>query len=188
MKLYEIDFKEGYRDIILKNHDDDIKYIKMLVNDYALKEQWPKIEIKVNHKGKKNDGPFFWSTIGALVISEKAKDELEEFWNNDDFELLPIYLEDEIYFIIHVINLQEIEFKIVRNKEDNVIKILNLKELQSKNMNEKGLFRIRLKNGKPYYPIFITEKFVELIKNSILKGFNFGVLWDSSVQEVNEVE
>lgn len=48
-------------------------------------------------------------------------------------------------------------------------------------MNEKGFFRICLKNGKLYYLIFIIEKFVELIKNFILKGFNFGVLWDFSV-------
>lgn len=181
MKLYEINFKEGYRDIILKNHADDIKYIKMLINDYSIKKEWPKVEIKINNKGKINDGPFFWSIIGALVISEKAKNQLENFFDNDKFELLPLYLEEEVYYIVHALELQEIEFNIKKDEEGNFTKVFNQKELQSNNIVDKGIFRIRLKNGKPYYPIFITEKFVELIKNSTLKGFNFGEVWDSSV-------
>ncbi|WP_315076423.1 hypothetical protein [uncultured Clostridium sp.] len=180
MKLYEIKFKEGYRDVILKNHTDDVKYIKMLINDYSIKEQWPKIEIKINHKGKKSDGPFFWSVIGALIISEKAKNELEDFWNNDKFELLPLYLENEIYYIVHILELQDVEFNIKKDAEGNFSKIFNKKELSSKDIASKGIFRIRLKNGKPYYSIFITEKFIEIVKDSTLKGFNFEEMWDSS--------
>lgn len=178
MKLYEIKFKEGYRDVILKNYDNDVKYIKMLINDYSIKEQWPKIEIKINHKGKKSDGPFFWSIIGALIISEKAKNELENFWNNNKFELLPLYLEEEVYYIVHVVELQDIEFNIKKDEKGNFTKVFNQKELQSNNIVDKGIFRIRLKNGKPYYSIFITEKFVELVKNSTLKGFKFEEVWD----------
>lgn len=181
MKLYGINSKEGYRDIILKNYDEDIKYIEMLINDYIVKEQWPKIEIKINYKGKKSDGPFFWSIMGALVISEKAKDELKHFWNNDKFELLPLYLENEIYYIVHVIELEDLEFDMQEDEEGNLINIFNKEELLSKNIIDKGIFRIRFENGKPDYPIIITEKFVELVKNSTLKGFNFGEVWDSSL-------
>jgi hypothetical protein len=188
MKLYEIDFKEGYRDVILKNHKEDIKHIKMLINDYSLKEQWPRIEISVSHKGKKNDGPFFWSVVGGVVVSEKAKDELEEFWKNDDFELLPLYLEDEIYYIVHVIRLENLEFDMQENESGDLIDIFNKEELLAKNIIDKGLFRIRFETGKPNYRIYITEKFVELVKNSTLKGFNFGVVWDSSMNEVNEAK
>lgn len=180
MKLYEIKFKEGYRDVILKNYDNDVKYIKMLINDYSIKEQWPKIEIKINHKGKKSDGPFFWSIIGALIISEKAKNELEDFWNNNKFELLPLYLGNEIYYIVHVIELEDVEFDMQEDENGNFINIFNKEELLSKNIIDKGIFRIRLKNGKPDYPILITEKFIEIVENSTLKGFNFEEMWNSS--------
>lgn|GEM_PF-3769391 len=181
MKLYGINSKEGYRDFILKNYDEDIKYVEMLINDYSIKEEWPKIEIKINYKGKISDGPFFWSIMGALVISEKTKNELVEFWNDEKFELLPLYLENEVYYIVHVLELQDIEFGIKKDSEGNFSKIFNEKELLTKDIVDKGIFRIRLKNGKPYYPIFITEKFVELIENSTLKGFNFGEVWNSEV-------
>lgn len=182
MKLYETTCYEGYEDLGLKNEDYD-EYIESLANNYSLKNNWPKIELEIVNKGKKSDMPFFWGEMGMMVISEKFKNEMKDFFCDKSFELLPLYLDETVYYIVHVIEVNKVNFKFEKDNKGNYIRIFSSKELIEKNIVDKGLFRVYLKNGEPDETIFITEKFISMLKNTSLKGFKFKVVWDSEVND-----
>lgn len=169
MKIYYLGSKEGYRDITLKDYDKDSKYIKMLECDYRIKDKWPRIELEIASKGKKSDIPYFWASGGRLVLSENARNKMRDIFETEKIELLPMYLENEVYYLVHIVKMEDIKFT----------KEFSEEELIEKNIEDRYVFGIYRPSGKVAKYTYITEKFINRMKELGLKGINFKVYWDS---------
>lgn len=179
MKIFNTNFKEGYEDICLKNYQQDIEYMEMLSSTLKIKEQWPRIELKLNKKGKKSDIPFFWSTMGDLIISDNCKNKINNFFDKETVELLPMYLEERKYYAVHVIEVDDLNYNLVEDKNGNIRPLFSKEKIVEKNIEDKGIFRVFLINNKPLNTIFITEKFKNNIEKLGLKGLSFEEVWNS---------
>ena len=178
MKIYNTTCVEGYESFNDKNDCFD-DWADELRKNYSIKEKWPKIELDLTHKGKKSDMPFFWETMGALVISQRLKKEFDKFLDSPSIELLPMYFENETYYLIHIINVDDLTYKYIKDSRGNFKLIFNEKELIEKKIIDKGLFRIFINDEEPDDSVYITEKFVDKVRELGLKGVKFEVIWDS---------
>ena len=180
MKIYINDFKEGYQNIAIKNEEID-DCLDELVNDYRIIATWPYVELEIYGKGKKNDFLYFWDKGGILVISERAKNTLIDFFKNESFELLPMYLNNECYYAVHIINVEKTKNEFRENATHDVQQIFDIEYLKKNNVVDKGIFRVYLTDDEANEKVFITEKFVEMVQNTDLKGANYQLFWDSEV-------
>ena len=178
MKIYINNFKEGYQNIGIKNEEVD-DCLDELANDYRIMERWPHVELEICDKGKKNDFPYFWNNGRILVISERAKNTLVDFFKNESFELLPMFLNDECYYIVHIINVEQTKNHFKENKNHDIQQIFDIEYLKKNNIYDKGIFRVYLTEDEADEEVFITEKFIEMVKNTDLKGASYELIWDS---------
>lgn len=179
MKIYYLGSKEGYRDITLKDYDKDSDYIEMSECDYRIKDKWPRIELEIAHKGKKSDIPYFWASGGRLVLSENARNKMRDIFETERIELLPMYLGDEVYYLVHIVKMEDVELKLTMYEGFKFIEEFDERELVEKNIEDKYIFGIYLKENKVDEYTYITEKFIDKVKELGLKGINFKVYWDS---------
>lgn len=179
MKIYYLGSKEGYRDITLKDYDKDSYYIEMSECDYRIKDKWPRIELEIAHKGKKSDIPYFWASGGRLVLSENARNKMRDIFEEERIELLPMYLGEEVYYLVHIVEMEDIKLKVTMYGELKFTEEFNEEELIEKNTEDRCVFGIYRPSGKVDKYTYITEKFINRMKELGLKGINFKVYWDS---------
>lgn len=180
MKIYNTTCKEGYEDLCIKNYNCINDWTEELKKDYSIKSEWPsRVELEVADRGKKSDIPFLWSIVGALVISAKVKGEMKDFFCNETVELLPMYLGKEIYYLVHIIHVDELDIEFLEDRNGRIQKVFNKKEIEEKKINNRGIFRIFLRKDKPSDTVYITEKFADKVRDLDLKGVKFKVIWDS---------
>lgn len=172
MTVYKFYGKEGYLELQLKNYDTDKELLYLLDENRSVINEWKIVETEIVTKGKKTDSPYFWAGNQLAIISERAKNELMDVWDEDNIELLPVVCGDTNYYLIHIMQTENISYDISEKYElivDNI-------EYQKRNIADRYLFRM-------YYgkyedsSIFVNEKFIERIKNSNLKGFGFKEIW-----------
>lgn len=173
MIIYEISSKEGYLELQFKNYDSDKMLIKLLSEDKSVLKEWGMPEVDIITKGKKTDCPFFWVSTQLVVVSEKAKNELQDVWEADNIELLPMICEDTIYYMIHIMQIENVSY----DYGNHYSIVFDKKECEKHKIMDKFLFRAYNGTYKDK-SIFANEKFIERIKNSDLKGFSFKKLWE----------
>lgn len=172
MTIYKILGKEGYLELQFKNDDVDNNLIGLLGENYSIANKWNAPEVDIITKGKKSDCPIFWEGNNLIVVSEKAKNELSDVWEEDNIELLPLICGDTIYYLLHIMQTENTSYDISEDYE----LVFNKDECEKMNILNKYLFRVYF--GKYASPsIFGTEKFIERVKNSDLKGFRFNEIW-----------
>lgn len=172
MTIYKFYGKEGYLELQLKNYDIDKELIYLLDENRSIASEWKKIELEIVTKGKKTDSPYFWAGDQLAIVSEKAKNELKDVWESDNVELLPLACGDATYYLLHIMQTENISYDISEEYE----LILDKNELQKRNITDKYLFRLyygKYEDGS----IFVTEKFIDRVKNTDLKGFGFKEIW-----------
>lgn len=175
MTIYEACGKEGYEELQFKNYDEDIKLLNLLLEDRSVKEEWGMPEVDIITKGKKGDCPYFWVDSKVLIISEKAKNELKDVWEKDNIELLPLNCYKEKYYIVHIMNADQVSYDFT---DDYNIKF-DEGECIKAGIADKFLFRSYIKAKFKDKSTFINEKFIERVARSDLKGFGFKVIWES---------
>ncbi|MBN1045258.1 MULTISPECIES: hypothetical protein [unclassified Clostridium] len=174
MIIYKVSGKEGYLELQFKNYDSDKELIRLLSEDRSVKKEWGTPAVNIITKGKKTDCPFFWVGTRLAVVSEKAKDELKDVWEADNIELLPLICDDIIYYILHIMQTENISFDFA----DDYSIVFNKSECKKHRITDKFLFRSHVMENARNKSIFVTEKFIERIKKSDLKGFGFKKIWE----------
>lgn len=177
MRIYEVVGAEGFMQFQLKDYEKDSKYINLLSEDGSIEDRWKTLDVDVVTKGKKSDFPFFWGGIRLIVVSKEATIELEDLCESQQMEFLPLKSQDEVYYIIHIINSEKISFS--PDEEDYADIIFKKQECIEHNVMEKYLFRGCFMGKRANSSIFITEKLINRIKNSTLKGFNCKKIWEA---------
>lgn len=172
MIIYEISGKEGYLELQFKNYDVDKKLIRLLRENCSVENDWKVPEVDIITKGKNSDCPMLWVSTNLVVVSEKAKKELIDIWEKDNIELLPLSCGNTIYYLLHIMQTEDTSYDISEDYE----LVFNKDECEKINILNKYLFRVY--SGKySSTSIFATEKFIERVKNTDLKGFGFKEIW-----------
>lgn len=173
MIIYKISSKEGYLELQFKNYDSDKILVDLLVEEKSVLKEWGVPEVEIITKGKKSDCPFFWVSSQLVVVSENAKDELYDVWEADNIELLPMKYNNDIYYMVHIMQIENISYKV----DDEYRKIFNKDECEEHKVMDRFLFRAYDESFEDIR-IFATDKFIERIQNSNLKGFAFEKIWE----------
>lgn len=178
MKLYQTKPVDGFIQLQLKNFNEDNAAIELLAQSRTLASEWKCLEVYIITKGKKSDFPFLWAGKGMVVVSNDAKKELEEKWQDETIEFLPLSCDKEVYYLVHVIKPVDIAY--MHTRVDGKSKmVFNEQEYLKNNLQQKGMFRAYLKGIRSFGEIILTDKFINFIQESSLKGFDCDVVWDS---------
>lgn len=90
-----------------------------------------------------------------------------------------MFLNDECYYIVHIINVEQTKNHFKENKNHDIQQIFDIEYLKKNNIYDKGIFRVYLTEDEADEEVFITEKFIEMVKNTDLKGASYELIWDS---------
>ncbi|WP_297429528.1 hypothetical protein [Clostridium sp.] len=176
MRIYRISGVEGFIEFQLNEYDTDSEYLDLLNEDKSIAERWKILDVGIVTKGKKSDCPFFWGGTDLVVISEEARTELLDLFNQEKVELLPLKNQDKNYYMVHVMETQNVGFS--PDEIDCEKIIFNEKECNEQNIVDKYIFRGYFLGKRADSSIFVTDRFIDRIKNSKLKGFNFVKIWE----------
>lgn len=175
MKLYKIKSKEYYESFSIKDYEkvEEFKGVEKLSNN------WSERKLKVITKGSEADLIFCWNPMKHMMVSEQTLNVLNEYFDSDDIELLPVSYRKKTYYIIHGIKAYDLECTCVERGR-KILDIFNEMELIEKGMEQKCMFRVQFSYGV-LSEMFYTEKFMKLISEHDLQGVDFEVVWDSEV-------
>ena len=167
MKFYSMVPPEYYENYELS--EDNYELDKRCHSTEQILEDWGCREINVSGKGKKGDLGYCCYLSEALILKEKAFEELSSIFG-DDVEFLPVKFGDEIWHVVHCTKVEEeINFSV----RGRVIQYRTFKNgPKEMELCDKYYFRVRNTDGIPTDMIY-TEKFVDLIKSLKLKGIEF---------------
>ncbi|WP_242309238.1 imm11 family protein [Bacillus cereus group sp. BfR-BA-01331] len=185
MKIWEL--KSGldnYESFQLLNFKEDKNFFEGKFNSIIkLVDSWRKLPVECLEEGKASDFPHFWGEIGALMVSEKAKELLESIVGAD-VEFLPLIRNSnsEIYYLVHVLNvLDAIDSDKATFKKLITGLIIGCEKFAFDNntVQNEMIFKVYI-NGKIHpTAVFISDELKVLIEQSDLKGFEFIEVWDS---------
>lgn len=169
----------------LNSNGDDFRSIDSekdldldMFNGASLKNQWEPFEVFDYNKKKKSDTPNF--LISFLVISQKCKEKLENILK-DVVEFLPLIHSREKYWVLNVINIQDVidlEKSIPVRLSSGLITHFEKYEFISENLENQLIFKTPEHDNR----INCTDKLKEIIENAGLTGFVFKEIWNSEVK------
>lgn len=177
MKIYTIDGVDGFQELQLVDYDQDNCYIELLGSEQSILNKWKKLEFKVITKGKKSDFPFLWAGEGIIIMSENAKNMLKPLLQ-EEVEFLPVNCEGCKYYLIHVMQMSDINYEYILEIGNEKIRF-DREEVLNSDLKQKIFFRGYLQHDKLIGETFFTEKLIEIIKETDLKGFNYIEVWNS---------
>lgn len=183
MKIWKIGaIAEGYDEFTM---EDGYTYEEMMSFDgRSHKEDWTCRKVVPNVNPKKNPKFADYSEcMGVLVFSKKAIEKLYDLINND-VEILPLKCDYGEFSMINVITLldaidhEKSEYEYIEGTN----KILYFKKYVFIEDVLKGydIFKITDKRGSL---VFVSDKFVQTVKQNKLKGFRFSLVWDSEAED-----
>ncbi len=183
MKIWEIGaIEERYDGLKPK---DDYTYEEMMSFDgRSHKEDWICRKVVPNVNPKKN--PKFGdrsSCMGVLVFSEKAIEKLYDVMK-DDIEILALDCDYGTFSLINVTTVLEAldheNSKMDFFEGTNQIMYIEKYAFFEDRIKGHNIFRIIEQKASR---IFVTDKFVQTVKQNKLKGFRFSLVWDSEAED-----
>lgn len=178
MKIYRMGYKEGYKSYSMKEkvtrrEINAFRNLDKLMNNYEKKE------MIVSESAKRADLAYIFSYPGGVIaITDKAKKIFEKYFEASSFEYLPVVCDEGDYYLVHCINAYNLDLKMEELDNMTFKTYLNETQLNEKKINQKGIFKIKKDNGF-ISPLYVTEFFVEKIKEVGFDSVSFELIWDS---------
>ncbi len=167
---------------LLKNIFGEYKNIKpaeqdeqrRLVDNYGhpLKEGWKPITFKWDCEDGDKPRDLFLYLGSILICNKKSIMALEDAISNAQIEILPIFIENDEFYVMNVCTSLNDALDIKKSKveyfKDKSIKWIS-EYVFSSNCNDSQIFHI----PEIQSPIFVSDAFVECVRNSGLVGLKF---------------
>lgn len=186
MKIWKIWSSEKNITLTLEK-DCDLEVLNN-IDGHSLVDNWTPIKVLIEgSKKKKKDFPSF--LLKAPVISGKTKKVLEPFLKNH-VEFLPLIGEEEHFYLCNVVKVID---DIDENKSISMYaksgKFIKYEKIVFNNSildqeQELTIFKINKISGKA---CFATDKFKKLIEQFKLSGPDFELIWDSELDQDEEL-
>lgn len=188
MNVYKLSADANrYQNFVLTNKDDWNMFMFGRFDGHSMKTEWSPLEMTLlrdaneDHRDRpQSDFP----SIGGVVpvFSKRAVDALHDLLEVNG-ELLPLRSESGSYFAYNptrIVNaLLEASSEIKRFKDGNIMRIVR-HEFQQDKLKGESIFRLT----QHRVPVYVTDKFVQRVKDTGLVGFDFVPVWSLAPAEV----
>ena len=120
-----------------------------------------------------------WITTGIVLFNQKAKDCLEGVFG-DYVEFVPAKYQDDIYYIVNVLNIidglnyEKSEFE---KLDDGRPYSINKFSLRPNIVNNISIFKLFLEDRIYSTEIFVSQEVKDIVEENGLTGFSFEEVW-----------
>ena len=120
-----------------------------------------------------------WITTGIVLFNQKAKDCLEGVFG-DYVEFVPAKYQDDIYYIVNVLNIidglnyEKSEFE---KLDDGRPYSINKFSLRPNMVNNISIFKLFLEESIYSTEIFVSQEVKDIVEENGLTGFSFEEVW-----------
>lgn len=181
MKAWLFDYYPPNNTIEFRSSDDLELIYEALSSDQPMIQEWSALTVDFEDTGRPAD--ILNRFNGALVISKKVKDILEQ-QSIEQIEFLPILTDaGEAYYILHVLNIIDCidtgtsKVRMVHgdtNQFDEYSLVLHAESLEQQHM-----FRIKYPQKERTLPyIYVSDSLQDMLSASIV-GYQLVEIWDS---------
>ena len=128
-----------------------------------------------------------WITTGIVLFNQKAKDCLEGVFG-DYVEFVPAKYQDDIYYIVNVLNIidglnyEKSEFE---KLDDGRPYSINKFSLRPNMVNNISIFKLFLEESIYSTEIFVSQEVKDIVEENGLTGFSFEEVWRDDETERN---
>ena len=175
----------------LLDHESFMKFNKELRRGLPVSDEFRFVELerdKSNPREKEfMDCSKLWITSGIVLFNQKAKDCLEGVFG-DYVEFVPAKYQDDIYYIVNVLNIidginyEKSEFE----KRDNGRPYsVNKFSLRPNMVNNISIFKLFLEESIYSTEIFVSQEVKDIVEANGLTGFSFEEVWRDDETERN---
>ena len=160
-----------------------MKFNKELRRGLPVSDEFRFVELerdKSNPREKEfMDCSKLWITMGTVLFNQKAKDCLEGVFG-DYVEFVPAKYQDDIYYIVNVLNIidginyEKSEFE---KLDDGRPYSINKFSLRPNMVNNISIFKLFLEDRIYSTEIFVSQEVKDIVEANGLTGFSFEEVW-----------
>ena len=186
MRIYRMEADLAEKNVTflgLLNHEAFMKFDKELRRGLPVSDEFRFVELERNNSNPREtefmDCSQVWITTGIVLFNQKAKDCLEGVFG-DYVEFVPAKYQDDIYYIVNVLNIidglnyQKSEFE----KRDNGRPYsVNKFSFQPNIVNNLSIFKLFLEDRIYSTEIFVSQEVKDIVEANGLTGFSFEEVW-----------
>lgn len=160
----------------------------ILFPETSLVDDWVPLEVEVYAKLDDDPSPSHWipqpgnytTVMGAPAVDQNALDSINDLIS-EDCEILPVILNNDKYFVLHVRRLLPVEedLSILSYYRDGDVMWIERPVFMSEHLDNVSIFKATARNpdGSVYYSgdqaPYVTERFIRRVIEQDLTGFNF---------------
>ena len=167
----------------LLDHEAFMKFDKELRRGLPVSDAFRFVELERDKSDLREtefmDCSQVWITTGIVLFNQKAKDCLEGVFG-DYVEFVPAKYQDDIYYIVNVLNVidglnyEKSEFE----KRDNGRPYsINKFSLRPNIVNNISIFKLFLEDRIYSTEIFVSQEVKDIVEENGLTGFSFEEVW-----------
>ena len=167
----------------LLDHESFMKFDQELRRGLPVSDAFRFVELERDNSDLREkefmDCSKLWITTGIVLFNQKAKDCLEGVFG-DYVEFVPAKYQDDIYYIVNVLNIidglnyEKSEFE----KRDNGRPYsINKFSLRPNIVNNISIFKLFLEDRIYSTEIFVSQEVKDIVEENGLTGFSFEEVW-----------
>ena len=186
MRIYRMEADLAEKNVSflgLLDHESFLKFDQELRRGLPVSDAFRFVELerdKSNPREKKfMDCSKLWITTGIVLFNQKAKDCLEGVFG-DYVEFVPAKYQDDIYYIVNVLNIidglnyEKSEFE---KLDDGRPYSINKFSLRPNMVNNISIFKLFLEESIYSTEIFVSQEVKDIVEENGLTGFSFEEVW-----------
>ena len=186
MRIYRMEADLAEKNVTfldLLDHEAFLKFNKELRRGLPVSDAFRFVELE-RDKTKTREKEFMdcsqvWITMGIVLFNQKAKDCLEGVFG-DYVEFVPAKYQDDIYYIVNVLNIidginyEKSEFE---KLDDGRPYSINKFSLRPNMVNNISIFKLFLEDRIYSTEIFVSQEVKDIVEANGLTGFSFEEVW-----------
>ena len=186
MRVYRMEADLAEKNITflgLLDHESFMKFDKELCEGLPVSDAFRFVELERNNSNPREkefmDCSQVWITTGIVLFNQKAKDCLEGVFG-DYVEFVPAKYQDDIYYIVNVLNIidglnyEKSEFE---KLDDGRPYSINKFSLRPNMVNNISIFKLFLEESIYSTEIFVSQEVKDIVEENGLTGFSFEEVW-----------
>ena len=167
----------------LLDHEAFMKFDKELRRGLPVSDAFRFVELE-RDKSKTRETEFMdcsklWIAVGIVLFNQKAKDCLEGVFG-DYVEFVPAKYQDDIYYIVNVLNIID-GLNYVKSEfeklDDGRPYSINKFSLRPNIVNNISIFKLFLEESIYSTEIFVSQEVKDIVEANGLTGFSFEEVW-----------
>ena len=194
MRIYRMETDLAEKNVTflgLLNHESFMKFDQELCEGMPVSDEFRFVELERNNSNPREkefmDCSQVWITTGIVLFNQKAKDCLEGVFG-DYVEFVPAKYQDDIYYIVNVLNIidglnyEKSEFE---KLDDGRPYSINKFSLRPNMVNNISIFKLFLEESIYSTEIFVSQEVKDIVEENGLTGFSFEEVWRDDETERN---